>query len=79
MFLDNLSNEINMTITPHTGYHFVITLKTLFFWTFLVAGGWPIQFICKKCNNDDADHVDGGDDDGDIYIMTECLSVCHEK
>ena len=26
-------------------------------------------------NNDDG----GDDDDDDIYIMTECLSVCHEK
>ena len=22
---------------------------------------------------------DGVDDDGDIYIMVKCLSVCHEK
>ena len=25
------------------------------------------------------DGVDVGDGGGDIYIMTECLSVCHEK
>ena len=28
--------------------------------------------------SDHSDH-DGDDDDGDIYIMMECLSVCHEK
>ena len=43
----------------------MITLKTLFFWAFLVAGGWPIQFICKKCNDDGADEVDGDDDGAD--------------
>ena len=32
-----------------------------------------------KNDNSDDDEIDNDDDDDDIYIMMQCLFVCHEK
>ena len=38
-----------------------------------------ISIVIRACNEDD-DYDENGDDDvGDIYIMMQCLFVCHEK
>ena len=41
-----------------------------------------IVCYCGEDSDDFGDYEDSGDgngEDGDIYLMMQCLSVCHEK
>ena len=51
-------------------------------WMFPVLLDSMIVCYCGEDSDDFGDYEDSGDgngEDGDIYLMMQCLSVCHEK
>ena len=49
-------------------------------WLLQVSGLGQTDYLDRDDYQDGDDDDGGGDDDnGDIYIMMQCLFVCHEK
>ena len=66
------------------GQWWEISLESFSELQYLIDFLWFLDQMCTPCeivNDDDEDEGDdvGHDDFDDIYIMMQCLFVCHEK